>query len=401
MLIACRRRSVPAPAAGVLLVAFGACARSVSTPPAPAPEPTTLLTRLGVDTLALEQYTRTPTRMEGVVVQHVPFTTVGRYTVELGANAVPLRATYSVRRADGTPLPNAPQSLDVRFDGDSVRLVAHRATGDTTKTIAARGERVPFASGSYALYELAIARLLASGRDSGEFRLLPLSFAVQAASSLPVALVGRDTARFTWFGRPLYAAHQGGHVTGFDGRETTVKVRVERVAAADLSAVNARWGASERSGAPVGAASTRDTARATLGEAHIWVDYGRPALRGRDVWARGVLGDTIWRTGANAATQLGTDHELDIGGTVVPAGTYSLFTHATPAGYRLIINRQSGQWGTEYHSDRDLARVPLSVSTVHDPVERFTIALEPRDARAGVLSLTWGTRRLSVPVSVR
>jgi hypothetical protein len=130
----------------------------------------------------------------------------------------------------------------------------------------------------------------------------------------------------------------------------------------------------------------------------VWVDYGRPALRGRDVWANGVLGDTIWRTGANAATQLRTDADLSIGGTTVPAGTYSLWTRTTPdGGYQLVVNRQAGQWGTEYHPDRDLARVPLRVSTVATPVERFTIVLDPQ----GALNMTWGTKQLSVPVSAR
>jgi hypothetical protein len=147
----------------------------------------------------------------------------------------------------------------------------------------------------------------------------------------------------------------------------------------------------------MGPASTRDTARATIGNAHVWVDYGRPSLRRREVWVNGVLGDTIWRTGANAATQLRTDADLTIGGVAVPAGTYTLWTRATPAGYQLIVNKQYGQWGTEYHPDRDLARVPLRESTIAAPVERFTIVLDPQ----GTLDMTWGTKQLSVPIGAR
>jgi hypothetical protein len=135
----------------------------------------------------------------------------------------------------------------------------------------------------------------------------------------------------------------------------------------------------------------------TIGNANVWVDYGRPALRGRNVWVNGVLGDTIWRTGANAATQLRTDADITIGGTRVPAGIYSLWTHVTPSGYELIVNKQAGQWGTEYHADRDLVRVPLRASDVTVPVERFTIVLEPR----GMLTMGWGTKQLSVPISAR
>ena len=149
----------------------------------------------------------------------------------------------------------------------------------------------------------------------------------------------------------------------------------------------------------MGVASTRDTVRATLGNAHLWIDYGRPALRGRDVWMNGVLGDTIWRTGANAATQFRTDADVTIGNAMVPAGIYSLWTRTTPIGYDLIINTQAGQWGTDYHADRDLARVPLQVRTTATPVERFTIELRPSDRRSAVmLTMSWGTKELSIPV---
>jgi Protein of unknown function (DUF2911) len=168
------------------------------------------------------------------------------------------------------------------------------------------------------------------------------------------------------------------------------------VAAMQLDTLAREWSARDQTAGIAGPASTRDTVRASIGGANVWVDYGRPALRGRNVWVNGVLGDTIWRTGANAATQLRTDRELNIGGTIVPPGTYSLWTRTTASGYELIINRQAGQWGTEYHPDRDLARVPLRESAVAGPVERFTIALD-----GGALAMTWGTKQLSVPVGVR
>jgi hypothetical protein len=165
----------------------------------------------------------------------------------------------------------------------------------------------------------------------------------------------------------------------------------------DLDTLAHEWSARDQSTGIAGPASTRDTARATIGNAHVWVDYGRPALRGRDVWVNGVLGDTIWRTGANAATQLRTDADITIGGTPVPAGIYSLWTRTTPRGYELIVNKQAGQWGTDYHADRDLARIPLRESTVATPVERFTIGLDPQ---AGLV-MTWGTKQLSVPIGAR
>jgi hypothetical protein len=394
----------PLAAVFVALAPLAACSSAVSTPPSPANGgPTTLLVRLGADTVAMEQYTRTPTRMEGVLVQRAPFTTIARYSVDLGANSAPTRAEYSLRRGDGTPITGAMQSLSVRYGRDSVVVVGHRTGGDTTRATALRGELLPYLNGSYGLFELAFAKLRASGRDSAEFAIVPLNFAVRNTSALPVKLIGTDRARISWFGFPLYMRLDGrGSIVDIDGAQTTVKVHGERVAFTDLDTVARAWTARDQATGVAGPVSTRDTARATIGNAHVMVDYGRPALRGRDVWVNGVLGDTIWRTGANAATQLRTDADVVIGGATVPAGTYSLWTWATPRGYQLIVNKQAGQWGTEYHPDRDLARIPLREGTTAPPVERFTVLLEPQGGQGGAeLALMWGTKRLTVPVAAK
>ena len=67
----------------------------------------------------------------------------------------------------------------------------------------------------------------------------------------------------------------------------------------------------------------------------------------------------VWRTGANAATTLVTPRDLRIGDTPVPAGTYTLYTLPGESEWQLIINRQTGQWGTEYDQAQDLARIPM------------------------------------------
>ena len=115
----------------------------------------------------------------------------------------------------------------------------------------------------------------------------------------------------------------------------------------------------------------------------------------------GVLGDTLWRTGANAATQFTSDADLVIAGQAVPAGTYTLWTHTTPDGsYELVINKQTKQWGTDYHADQDLVRVPFTKSPLSQPVEKFTITLEPQGS-AGTLKVMWGNQALWVPVAPR
>jgi hypothetical protein len=149
---------------------------------------------------------------------------------------------------------------------------------------------------------------------------------------------------------------------------------------------------------PLGQLSVRDTARATIGSASVWVDYSRPMKRGRDIFGALEPWNKVWRTGANAATQLNTSADLVIGGATVPAGIYSVWTLPSPTGWKLIINRQHGQWGTVYAADSDLVRVDMRVETLAQPVEQFTIAFDPA-ATPTTITFTWDRTKVSVPVA--
>ena len=168
--------------------------------------------------------------------------------------------------------------------------------------------------------------------------------------------------------------------------------------AAALPAVLAASAAAQTRG-PV--LSPRDTVQLELAAgSRIYVDYGRPSMRGRRIMGGLVPYGRVWRTGANAATTLVTDVPLDLGGTRVPRGTYTLYTIPSATGWTLIVNRQTGQWGTQYEAARDLARIPMRTSTLREPVEQFTIALERGGAGAGNLALAWERTRAWVPFRV-
>lgn len=152
--------------------------------------------------------------------------------------------------------------------------------------------------------------------------------------------------------------------------------------------------------APEQPASPRDTARATVGGARVMVDYGRPSMRGRTIMGGLVPYGRVWRTGANAATTLVTDADLRIGETAVPRGTYTLYTIPGEDAWTLVVNRQTGQWGTEYDEAQDLARIPMQVSRTDAPVEQFTISVVPGQGNAGELVMEWENTRASVPFTV-
>ena len=147
--------------------------------------------------------------------------------------------------------------------------------------------------------------------------------------------------------------------------------------------------------------SPRDTVRFEVAPGQrIYVDYGRPSMRGRKIMGGLVPYGRVWRTGANAATTLITDVGLRIGNVDVPRGTYTLYTLPTARGWTLIVNRQTGQWGTQYEPARDLARIPMQVSALPAPVQQFTIALERGRGGTHTLALEWETTRATVPFRV-
>jgi hypothetical protein len=146
--------------------------------------------------------------------------------------------------------------------------------------------------------------------------------------------------------------------------------------------------------------SPRDSVVTTVAGAALWIDYGRPAKRGRVIFGTVVPFGEVWRTGANAATQFRTDKALDFAGTVVPAGFYTLWTVPSPNGWKLIINSETGQWGTAHKADKDLMTVDMKTSPLPQVVERFTISVEP-GAQGGVLNMDWDTTRASAAFTVK
>lgn len=133
-------------------------------------------------------------------------------------------------------------------------------------------------------------------------------------------------------------------------------------------------------------------AQTTVDGKTITIDYSAPSMRGRKIMGELVPYGKVWRTGANAATTLTTDTDLMIGSLHVPAGKYSLYTIPGEKEWTLIVNQQTGQWGTDYDESKDLGRVKMTVQPASAPVETFTIGLGKN------LELTWENTKASVPL---
>jgi hypothetical protein len=361
-----------------------------SAPSRTAAESGAYVVRLGNDTVAVDQYTRVGDRIEGTFMQRAPRTIVTKYVITLNPSGMPSLFEVSQRLPDGGLVPpNNTRSATVTFAGDSAITQIQRDTLVTARRLARSA--FPYINFAVSMYALPIAALRASNKDSAIYAIVGAA----GGNPNPFAVVRKGPNRY-WLilaGYPTeVTTDDAGRVLTVDGARTTQHILVQRQASADVPGLAAMF--AQRGGA----LSPRDTVNATVGAAQLWVDYSRPSARGRRVFgANGVLGDTIWRTGANAATQFRTNVPLTVAGQTIPAGIYTLWTVAIPGRYQLIFNKQVGQWGTEYHAEQDLVRVPLQATQLSQPVDRFTIAVDAASGNAGVVHFRWDTTDLALP----
>ena len=142
-------------------------------------------------------------------------------------------------------------------------------------------------------------------------------------------------------------------------------------------------------------------AAVVLAGKHISINYNSPFMRGRKIFGELVPFDQVWRTGANPATTLKTEANLEVGGAMVPAGTYTLYTLPSTGTSKQIINKQTAQWGTVYNQPQDLVRVDMKKATLPGPQEKMSISFEHTHGAATELHVRWETTDVWVPVEAK
>lgn len=114
----------------------------------------------------------------------------------------------------------------------------------------------------------------------------------------------------------------------------------------------------------------------TIDGAHLSIEYGRPALKGRPE-ATLMPPGAPWRTGADVATIITSDKPLKFGKVSLPPGSYTINTQPGTE-WQLIFGRLGDpkQWGVPYKPELELGRTPMKVSKVTAPVEQLTISVD-------------------------
>ena len=147
--------------------------------------------------------------------------------------------------------------------------------------------------------------------------------------------------------------------------------------------------------------SPHETTSTTVDGSSMFIEYGRPSMRGRTIFGSLVRYDDVWCPGADEATMLSTSRPLKIGPLAVPAGEYSLWMLPTENTWTLILNKEAHTFHTNYRGARDFGRVELTKQVLASPVEQLTFAIE-RNASGpgGRIVMTWATTEVSVPFLV-
>ncbi len=136
----------------------------------------------------------------------------------------------------------------------------------------------------------------------------------------------------------------------------------------------------------------------TIGTSVVSVTYGRPGLKGRPLESLTPTGK-VWRTGANESVAITFSGDVTVGDKAISAGTYSIYTIPGDKKWTIIINSKLS-WGTQYDETMDVARTTASVAKGSEK-EWFTIDFDALSDSKAHMNLRWGTKAVTVPITVK
>jgi hypothetical protein len=146
--------------------------------------------------------------------------------------------------------------------------------------------------------------------------------------------------------------------------------------------------------------ANRGKAEATINGKQITIDYGRPSLKGRDMFGM-IQPGMVWRLGMNAATNIETTGDLVVAGKEVKAGKYTLWAKKTGADtWTIGFHPKTGVWGLPELKEGYIAELPLKAGKVAESAEQLTITIADNKGKCGV-NIHWGTVALTGSFDVK
>lgn len=356
------------------------------------------ITRLGNDTLAVESFKKTDSSMVVKALIRIPETRFLTYNLvqdERGGISDLVIKTHDPEEGFNS---EGEFSRSYKKEGDS--LVVDIKTNDgSIRTLKAKYEEgtLPFLEMIHWPFELAFNAAMKTDADSINQKLL----AGSRTRDFVIAKIGEDTLTIRHPSRGVMGVkvNANGDIISLEASRTTRKLIVDRVSDVDIEKLGKQFYELDKQGKSFGAFSAAVEREFSFRNTDFMITHGSPKKRGRVLFGGIVPYGERWRTGADRATHFTTSRALTVEGLKVPAGEYTLFLIPEKDGGTLIINKQTGQNGRTYNEDRDLGRIPVSVSKKEDSTEEFTILIEETSA-GGTLKLVWGNTVYTVDFTI-
>lgn len=126
-------------------------------------------------------------------------------------------------------------------------------------------------------------------------------------------------------------------------------------------------------------------------DSYLKIVYSQPARKGREIFGKLVPYGQVWRLGANEATEMTITRDIFLNGQLLAAGTYSLFAIPEKDKWTLIVNSETGLWGSyNYNVKTDVMRVESPAGQTPDNLmcEPFTIRVDANNNKA-TITIMW------------
>ncbi len=132
----------------------------------------------------------------------------------------------------------------------------------------------------------------------------------------------------------------------------------------------------------------------------IKVLYSRPVKNDRDIFGALIPYGKEWRMGANEANEITFYQAVDIGGTTVDRGTYTMFATPNENDWTISLSSQTGIWGAANRdASKTVARMTVPSKRVDQPVEMLSMSFREIDAQTAHLTIQWDRTRVELPIA--
>ena len=129
------------------------------------------------------------------------------------------------------------------------------------------------------------------------------------------------------------------------------------------------------------------------------VIYSRPQKAGRNIFGELVEYGTVWRMGANEATEIEFYQNVKIDGKKIQKGRYTLYAIVQQDKWTIILNKDTDTWGAfKYDAKKDVLRTDVSVEKTMDVNESLSMAFEKTMTGCNLV-VAWDTIKVSLPIS--